>query len=72
MTIDVGGGSTEVSLVLNGNIIVSESYNIGAVRLLHMLEVKKYSFHTFAQLVTDFVKGIQRQLVLEIHVQSRE
>lgn len=32
--VDVGGGSTEISLISQGNLVCSESYNIGTVRLL--------------------------------------
>ncbi|MCR5239099.1 MAG: Ppx/GppA family phosphatase [Prevotella sp.] len=32
--IDVGGGSTEVSLIHNGQLVESHSYNIGTLRLL--------------------------------------
>lgn len=66
VVIDIGGGSTEVSLVLNGDIIVSETHRIGAVRLLHLLEVKKYPFKVFSRLVSDYVKGLRRQLKREI------
>lgn len=66
VVIDMGGGSTEVSLVLNGNIIVSETHKIGAVRLLHLLEVKKYPFRVFSRLVSEYVKGLRRQLKREI------
>lgn len=37
MLVDVGGGSVEVTLVENGQIAVSESYRLGAVRLLEAL-----------------------------------
>ncbi len=33
--VDVGGGSTEISLIANGELIESKSYNIGTVRLLN-------------------------------------
>ncbi len=66
VVIDIGGGSTEVSLVLNGDIIVSETHRIGAVRLLHLLEVEKYPFKVFSRLVGDYVKGLRRQLKREI------
>lgn len=66
VVIDIGGGSTEVSLVFNGNIIVSETHRIGAVRLLHLLEVEKYPFKVFSRLVSDYVKGLRRQLKREI------
>jgi len=33
--VDVGGGSTEISLISNGNLQKSQSYNIGTVRLLN-------------------------------------
>lgn len=33
--VDVGGGSTEISLLVNGELIQSKSYKIGTVRLLN-------------------------------------
>jgi len=33
--VDVGGGSTEISLIANGTLVQSQSYNIGTVRLLN-------------------------------------
>lgn len=34
MYVDVGGGSTEVNLIINGELSYSKSFNIGTVRLL--------------------------------------
>ncbi|MFO0417403.1 MAG: HD domain-containing protein [Pseudomonadota bacterium] len=60
--VDMGGGSTEVSLVRNGDIVLSETHPIGAVRLLHLLEAKRYSPKRFSNLVRGYVSGLQRQL----------
>lgn len=35
MYIDVGGGSTEINLLVNGQLLVSRSYNIGTIRMLN-------------------------------------
>ncbi|RYD56636.1 MAG: exopolyphosphatase [Sphingobacteriales bacterium] len=35
MYVDVGGGSTEVTLFANNQIVFKESFNIGTIRLLH-------------------------------------
>ncbi len=43
--VDVGGGSTEVSLLVNGELIQSNSYNIGTVRLLNNM-VEESTFDT--------------------------
>lgn len=34
MYVDVGGGSTEVNLLVDGELVYSKSYNIGTIRLL--------------------------------------
>ena len=41
--VDIGGGSVEVTLSENRNIIFTESYNMGTVRLLQQLDGKKRS-----------------------------
>jgi len=43
MHIDVGGGSTELSIINNGNVKTSNSFPIGSVRLLQN-KVDKYSW----------------------------
>lgn len=35
MYVDVGGGSTEINLLLEGQLVCSRSYNIGTVRMLN-------------------------------------
>jgi exopolyphosphatase / guanosine-5'-triphosphate,3'-diphosphate pyrophosphatase len=66
MLVDIGGGSTEVTLVADGNIISTESYRMGAVRLLHLLEGEKHSEKHFNQLVREYVDATQKRLRKEI------
>ena len=35
MYVDVGGGSTEINLLSQGQLVCSRSYNIGTVRILN-------------------------------------
>lgn len=60
--VDMGGGSTEVSLLHDGDVIMSETHPIGAVRLLHLLEAKSFSSQRFTRLVREYVSSLQRQL----------
>jgi exopolyphosphatase/guanosine-5'-triphosphate,3'-diphosphate pyrophosphatase len=40
--VDIGGGSTEITLFSQGRIITSGSFNIGTIRLLEGLVTKAY------------------------------
>jgi len=55
--IDVGGGSTELTLFSKGKCIASQSFNIGTIRLLHKKVNKEYweFFRAWIKLIT---KGI--------------
>lgn len=64
--IDIGGGSTEVTITTDGSIVSSESYKMGAVRLLQLLEGKKHSEREFNQLVREYVESTQQRLRREI------
>ncbi len=72
MLIDIGGGSTEVTLTANGSIVSTESYRMGAVRLLQLLssgnsgEGKKRGEKEFNQLVKEYVESTQQRLKREI------
>jgi exopolyphosphatase / guanosine-5'-triphosphate,3'-diphosphate pyrophosphatase len=66
LLIDIGGGSTELTLVSDGNIIATESYRMGAVRLLQVLEEKKHGERRFSQLVREYVDGAQRRMAKEL------
>lgn len=38
LVIEVGGGNTEVLLIRSGNVLLSQSYRLGSLRLLRMLD----------------------------------
>ena len=42
MYIDIGGGSTEITLFSNNKAVVSKSFNIGTIRMLHNQIDKEY------------------------------
>ncbi|TWP27919.1 exopolyphosphatase [Apibacter muscae] len=59
--IDVGGGSTEISLLNKGKVINSQSFPIGTVRLLDGKVNEEYLFET----IKPWVKNITRDLSVE-------
>ncbi len=64
--VDIGGGSIEVTLAVDGSIVSTESYRLGAVRLLQLLEGTKHGERTFHQLVREYVDSTQQRLKQEI------
>ncbi len=66
LLIDIGGGSTEITLTVDGSIISTESYRLGAVRLLQVLEEKKQGEKKFNLLVQEYVEAARRRLKKEI------
>ncbi len=70
--VDIGGGSVEVTLSENGNILSTESYHIGAVRLLQKLDSGKelaYSMarkHPFSLLVREYAEAARRRIDREL------
>jgi len=62
--VDVGGGSVEVTLVENGQIAVSESYRLGAVRLLEALrrDVRGEKERDFLALLDQYVGSLDRRI----------
>src|SRR5215831_4148004 len=63
--IDIGGGSVEVVLADDSNVLCTESYAMGSVRLLKILD-EKAGEERFNQLVTEYVDATQRRLEQEI------
>lgn len=66
MLVDIGGGSTEITLSKDGKILTTESFKLGAVRLLQVLEGKKHGEKQFNQLVREYVDASQKKLKKEI------
>jgi exopolyphosphatase/guanosine-5'-triphosphate,3'-diphosphate pyrophosphatase len=66
LLLDIGGGSVEISLVKDGEIITTESFGIGTVRLLQMLEQKKRGERVFRQLAREYINVAGTRLRKEI------
>jgi len=62
LLIDIGGGSVEVTVSNGRSIISTESYNMGTVRLLEKLDVKKKSKHPFGKLVSDYAEAARYRI----------
>jgi exopolyphosphatase/guanosine-5'-triphosphate,3'-diphosphate pyrophosphatase len=56
LLVDIGGGSVEVTLATQKEIIATQSFAIGTVRLLQLLELKKRGENVFRQLVRQYVR----------------
>lgn len=66
LLIDIGGGSTEVSLATGGNILSTESFKMGAVRMLQQLEGKKHGERHFNKLAQEYVEATQKRIKREV------
>jgi exopolyphosphatase/guanosine-5'-triphosphate,3'-diphosphate pyrophosphatase len=61
MLVDIGGGSVEITLARNGKVLAAESFQMGAVRLLQILEREKYGEKKFNQMVQEYVEAARRR-----------
>lgn len=66
LLVDIGGGSVEITLASGHEIIATESFGIGTVRLLQMLEQKKRGERVFRQLAREYIKLSDTRLRREI------
>jgi exopolyphosphatase / guanosine-5'-triphosphate,3'-diphosphate pyrophosphatase len=64
LLIDIGGGSTEITLSEDGNILSTASYSMGAVRLLQLMEGRSKGDRN--QLVREYVDAMQRRIKKDI------
>ncbi len=70
MLVDIGGGSVEVSLASQSQIMATESFNMGTVRLLQKLEEKKLGERHFNALVREYVDATNERLKKEIGTEN--
>jgi exopolyphosphatase / guanosine-5'-triphosphate,3'-diphosphate pyrophosphatase len=64
--IDIGGGSIEVTLVSDGSIQATVSFNMGTVRLLQKLEQERVGEPRFNQLVREYADATRKWLETRI------
>jgi exopolyphosphatase / guanosine-5'-triphosphate,3'-diphosphate pyrophosphatase len=65
MLIDIGGGSVEVTLSQGNNILSTESYNMGTVRLLEKLS-KTPAKLPFDELVREYAEAAKRRIERDV------
>ncbi|MFT3890834.1 MAG: Ppx/GppA phosphatase family protein [Anaerolineales bacterium] len=66
LLIDIGGGSVEVTISTGENIISTESYDMGTVRLLERLDAKDNPRHAFAKLVREYAEAARFRIERDI------
>jgi len=66
LLIDIGGGSVEVTISTGRNIISTDSYNMGTVRLLEKLDTKNKSKHPFGKLVREYAEAARFRIERDI------
>jgi exopolyphosphatase/guanosine-5'-triphosphate,3'-diphosphate pyrophosphatase len=62
LLIDIGGGSIEVTLSTGRNIISTDSYNLGTVRLLEKLKSRQNSTPRFVRLVREYAEAARYRI----------
>jgi exopolyphosphatase / guanosine-5'-triphosphate,3'-diphosphate pyrophosphatase len=59
---DIGGGSLEITLLKQGNVLLSESLNMGTVRILEMVRGRKNSEAILLRLLQQYSRRIRARL----------
>jgi len=62
MLVDIGGGSVEVTIAKQESIILAESYKMGSVRLLQILDEHTLGEERFNQMVVEYVDASHRRM----------
>jgi exopolyphosphatase/guanosine-5'-triphosphate,3'-diphosphate pyrophosphatase len=68
--VDIGGGSVEVTLVSDGSILATVSFNMGTVRLLQKLEQEKVGEQRFNQLVREYADATRKWIQTKVEQQK--
>lgn len=66
--IDIGGGSVETTIVDRGNVVFSESAQVGTVRLLKMINGR--SFDAVERLVRSYAQRFRRDLSRDVRARK--
>lgn len=64
--VDIGGGSTEITLADGSGILSTESYKMGSVRLLRTLGNGTGDEQRMTQLIQEYVDATRRRIVREL------
>ncbi len=62
LLVDVGGGSVELVLVENGQVIGADSYRLGALRMLEALRGEEASGEQFVDLLNQHLKSLEHRI----------
>lgn len=72
LLIDIGGGSIEVTVSTGQNIISTDSYNMGTVRLLEKLNSNSKSRYSFGKLVREYAEAARYRIERDLGDQKIE
>ncbi len=62
LLVDIGGGSVELVVVENGNVVSADSYRLGALRMLEALNGSEASGETFVELLHKHLKSLEHRI----------
>src|ERR1041385_1249120 len=62
LLIDIGGGSVEVTVSTGQNIISTDSYTMGTVRVLEKLDGNSRSKHSFGKLIREYAEAARYRI----------
>lgn len=68
LVVEVGGGSTEMLVMRNGNVLDSESYRLGSIRLLHSLDSARKGRNKWRLVLESHIRRFLNRIGEQIHV----